>query len=130
MKLRLLLIVSVLVLFVAVTNCIGGTKIKGSGKLGSEERSIKGVMGVKLGTIGTLYIEIGSKEKFKIEADDNLLEYFITEVDDGILEIDTRRNSNIHTKKEVKYYLTVKELESIGISSSGDVIAPDIKTDN
>ncbi len=129
MRWRLMLTVSVLVIAIAAVNCMGELNIKGSGKLGSEERSFKGITGVVLRTFGTLYIEIGSIEKLKIEADDNLFEYFETKIDNGILRIGKRSKTNINTKKEVKYYLTVKELESIVISSSGDIIAPDIKAE-
>lgn len=106
-----------------------GERVRGSGNMDEEIRDINGVSGVKLATLGKLYIELGLEEKLVIKAEDNLLEYLETDVRNGVLIIDTRRNINIRPRKKVSYYLTVKELESIMISSSGDIEAPDLKTD-
>ena len=105
-----------------------GESVRGSGHMGEEIRDISGVSGVKLATLGKLYIELGQEEKLVIKAEDNLLEYLETDVRNGVLIIDTRKNINIRPRKKVSYYLTVKELESIKISSSGDIEAPDLKT--
>ncbi len=104
-------------------------KVQGSGHLAREERQVRGISGVNLATIGTLYIEVGDKEQFHIEADDNLLEYFETDVKAGELVIETRPNTNLRPKEPVKYYLTVKDLESIKVSSCGDIEGPDIEAD-
>jgi len=106
-----------------------GESVRGSGNMDEEIRNISGISGVNLATLGNLYIELGREEKLVIKAEDNLLEYFETDVRNGVLTIDTRRNTNIRPRKKVSYYLTVKELESIKISSSGDIEAPDLKTD-
>jgi hypothetical protein len=106
-----------------------GERVRGSGNMDEEIRTISGISGVNLATLGKLYIELGREEKLVIKAEDNLLEYFETDVRNGVLTIDTRRNINIRPRKNVRYYLTVKELESIKISSSGDIEAPDLKTD-
>jgi hypothetical protein len=102
-------------------------RVDGSGHVVSEERPVQGVTGVNLATIGTLYIEFGSEEKLIIEAEDNLIDYFRTRVRGDMLTIETRRNTNLHTRKPVKYRLTVRDLNSISISSSGDIFAPDIE---
>jgi hypothetical protein len=118
-----------LIAFIAVNHSDARRSIRGSGRMGTDVRKLSGIHGVDLDTFGDLKIEIGDKEELRVEAEDNLLEYFETRVDDGILKIDTRRNVSISTRRDVKFYLTVKKLEEIIISSSGDVEAPDVKAE-
>lgn len=122
-------------LFAGMNSCVGldgsifnHRSVRGSGKLISEKRPVGNINAVELGTIGTLHIEIGDTTSLEIEAEENLLEYIETDVTGGELTIDTR-NVSMHTRRAINYYLTVRELESITISSSGDVKAPDIKAD-
>ena len=68
-----------------------GTTIRGSGNVVEETREVSGVSGVQLATIGDMVIELGDKESLRIEAEDNLLEYFETEVRNGKLIIGTPR---------------------------------------
>ena len=127
-----ILLFAVLALFIfgSGSDCedLIGERVRGSGNMDEEIRNISGVSGVKLATLGKLYIELGQEEKLLIKAEDNLLEYLETDVRNGVLIIDTRRNINIRPRKKVSYYLTVRELDSIKISSSGDIEAPDLKT--
>lgn len=109
---------------------ISSERIVGSGRLDEEIRTISGVSGVNLATRGKLFIKLGKDEKLIIKAEDNLLEYFETEIRNSVLIIKTKRNFNIRPKKNVRYYLTVKEIESIKISSSGDIEAPDLETEH
>ncbi len=101
--------------------------VRGSGNVVEEARTVGGVTGVELATIGNLTIEMGETESLRIEAEDNLLEYFETEVRDGNLLIRTRNNTNLRATRPVNYYLTVTSLEAIRISSSGDIQAPDLR---
>jgi hypothetical protein len=54
-----------------------------------------------------------------VEADENLLDYIKTEVVDGKLKIYS--DKNIRSAKEKKVYIEYKKLNSIDISSAGDV---------
>ncbi len=101
--------------------------VRGSGTLVEEERSVSGLSGVELTMQGTLYITTGSSESLRIEAEDNLLEYIQTNVRGGKLVIGTRQGINLRASRPIKYYLTVDELNSITITSSGDVEAGDLQ---
>ena len=54
--------------------CMGAKKVRGSGKIATEKRRVKGITGVELATLGRLYIELGEKEELIIEAEDNILQ--------------------------------------------------------
>lgn len=121
-----------IIVLVFIAGCVertidaGEARVAGSGRVVEVEHSISGVTGVHLATFGDLKIELGEKEKFIIEAEDNLVELFEIDIRDGVLEIETRRHFCLRPKKKVRYYLTVKHLDTIIISSSGDIDAPDI----
>jgi hypothetical protein len=100
-------------------------KVQGSGHVVTEERPVEDITGVNLATMGTMYIEIGNEDKLVIEGEDNLIEYIETRVRGRVLTVQTRRNTNLRCRKPIKYHLTVRDLSSISISSSGDIVAPD-----
>jgi hypothetical protein len=106
-----------------------GRAVRGSGDVIEETRSVSGVSGVDLATIGELIIAVGDTESLRIEAEDNLLEYLETEVRGGTLIIETRDNVNLRNTEPVMYYLTVRDLDTIEISSSGDILAPDLEAE-
>jgi hypothetical protein len=54
------------------------------------------------------------------------MQYFETEVRDGRLIIGTQDNVNLRATQPVHYYLTVTSLDTIVISSSGDIEALDL----
>ncbi len=122
-----------IVLFISLHGCtgiiIGGEIVRGSGDLSEETYTFTGITGVQLSTIGELDIHLGDKEELRIETDDNLLQYFEAEKDGGTLRIGTRRGFNLRPSRTVRYTLTVKELEFLGLSSSGNAHAPALSAD-
>lgn len=107
-----------------------GDRVRGSGDVIEVDREVEGITSVELATIGTLYIEVGDRESLRLEGDDNLLEYIETDVHGGTLIIETDENVSLRPRKPLRYYLTVKTLEEIQISSSGDIEAADFNADN
>lgn len=106
-----------------------GETVRGSGTVIEENRNLSNISGVELTMPGMLYIEMGSSETFRIEAEDNLLEHIQTDVQAGRLVIRTREGVNLQATRPIKYYLTVKELDTILVSSSGDVEAGDLQSE-
>ena len=49
--------------------------VRGSGRVVEEKRQVQGVTGVHLTGSGTLHVELGDREAFRIEAEANLIEY-------------------------------------------------------
>ena len=98
--------------------------VRGSGNVVEETREVSGFSGVNLATIGDMTIELGDNESLRIEAEDNLMEYFETEGRGGKLTIGTQNNIRLETTKPVRYYLTVTGLDTLEISSAGVIQAP------
>ena len=106
-----------------------GQTVRGSGNVVEESRNVSGVTGVELATLGNLTIEVGDSESLRIEAEDNLMEHIETEVRGGKLRIGTQGNVRLNATRPVNYYLTVTGLDTIEISSSGDIQAPDLEAE-
>lgn len=121
---------SILVLVLAMSLGIQGCRsVSGSGDVVEEERPVSGFSGVHLAGLGTVIIELGDQEALVIEAEDNLLEYFETEVRDGTLWIEQQDNTNLRPKEPVNFYVTVKSLDSVAVSGSGEIKVPPVSAE-
>jgi len=77
-----------------------------------------------------LYLTQGSKNEVIIEADEELLEKIETEVRGTSLEIKFEKWYNYRGVGKINVYVTVKEINKLVVSGSGDIIAKSaIKTD-
>jgi hypothetical protein len=141
MKQRSLVGLAALVMALSILGCVCGPidfgtarfgwpgAVRGSGRVVEEERAVSGITGVELATFGNLTIEVGEEEELRIEAEENLIPYFETEMRDGTLVIRQRPTVRLASQRPVNFYLTVKELESIVITGSGDASAPDLEAE-
>lgn len=124
MKQRLMLgVLIVSALSFMLTGC---AVVQGSGRLAEENRKVKNFTGVTLAGIGTLHIDLGREELLRIEAEDNLLRYLTTEVNEGNLFIGTEPGAILRSTKPIHFYLTVKSLDEVVLSGSGKIIAPEL----
>lgn len=127
-KRQILLLTAFILATLALSACFGfGRTVRGTGSVVEETREVNGISGVELATLGHLFIEVGDTESLHIEAQGNLIEYLETVVRGGTLRIETQDGVNLRSNQPVNYYLTVTELDSIEISSSGDIDAPDLE---
>lgn len=79
---------------------------------------------IKVSTGLDLYLSQGIKNKVTLEADENLHDIIITEVNDGVLKIYSEKN--IWQAKARKVYVTVKNLEGLTATSGSDVYTEDV----
>jgi hypothetical protein len=127
-KLLTTLAVCVLLLALVATGC-DQDAIRGSGNVVEEQRPVSGFRGVHLAGIGTVTITLGDQEALTIEAEDNLIQYFETEVLDDVLWIGQQDNTNLRPRDPINFYLTATELNSISVSGSGEVQAPPLSAE-
>ena len=71
-----------------------------------------------------LYLSQGTKNKVTLEADENLHDIIITEVNDGVLKIYSEKS--IWQAKARKVFVTVKNLEGLTATSGSDVYTEDV----
>jgi len=115
------LILSVIILSALAGSCYFDNleTVSGNGKVVKQSRNVPGFSGLKVATGIDAIITQGERESLTVEADENLMDYIKTEVVDGKLKIYS--DKNIRNAKEKKVYIEYKKLNSIDISSAGDV---------
>lgn len=88
-----------------------------------ETRDVSGFTRVDFRIPGKLYIRQGSADKVEIEASKELLSRIQTELEGSKLLIHTRGKFNWRSEDDdIKVYVTIKRLEGLNASGSGDVI--------
>lgn len=83
-----------------------------------ENRNVSGFTKVSFGISGNMYISIGNEFKVTLEGDKDDLEDIITEVSGGRLVV-KKENWRMNFNEKVDVYITMPELEGLGVSGSG-----------
>jgi hypothetical protein len=92
----------------------------------TQDRHLTGFNAVNASGSFDVYIVQNGTESVKVEAPSDVIDHIVTEVDGGTLKIHDKNNSNwswhsLVGHKKVAIYVTVKDINSIGITGSGDV---------
>jgi len=112
-------------LFIATitTSCdsIFRKTIHGNGNIKTEERNATNTDKIK--SLGNFNIDIvqGSPSAVKVEADENLLPYILTENREGKLVIRAREGYNLSSNNKIKITVTTDRLDEVEVDGSGDV---------
>lgn len=124
-----------LVAFVALVTVgcgnFGVNAIRGSGKVVTETREVSNFHSVVLAGVGELNITQGDSEGLTIQAEDNLMPYITTQVENGILTINLKSgitSGSILPTQPIKYALQAKTLDSVQLSGAGNINAPALKS--
>ena len=95
-------------------------RINGNRNVVTKQRTLQAdFTGIKVSSGIDLYISQDNNTAISVEADENLHDIIITEVDNGILKIYTERN--IWQSKARKVFVTVNQLNSLKATSGSDV---------
>ncbi len=117
-----LTVVALSLMFGLVTlasSCMFMEGVDGNGKVVKETRNVSNFDAIKIGGAFDVYLSQGSSENLVIEADENLMDLIKTDVRDGTLVIDTRKN--IRNSKELNIYITFRDLEKLKLSGAVEV---------
>ena len=96
-----------------------GSGIKGSAVAGSEVRTADDFNGVDVGGVFQVEITAGKDFSVVVEADDNLLQYIKTEVDHGVLHIETTERISSETPLRVR--VSAPDIETVEASGASKV---------
>jgi hypothetical protein len=117
---RLLLLLTVAAFF--APGCIiviNGNSAQGSGNIITEERQVSEFDKIHLKGSGNVVLTQGEKQSLEIKTDDNIMPLIETDVRGKKLTISHGKHNLRPTTFEV--YITVKNLEGVAISGSGDI---------
>jgi hypothetical protein len=118
---------AVLVSFVVVSACTtieyGDTsdRVVGSGTIVTQTRPIGDLETLVFASEGTVIIAQGEKPGLEIEADDNLQEYLIVEMDGPTLNIRTQSNIDIEPSQSIVFRIGAPDLATATMTGVGSV---------
>lgn len=98
--------------------------VEGNGVLATEERPVPGVTAVALATSGDLTVRFGSPASVSITAEENVLPRLTSTVRGSELGLGSEPFVSLRLHRPISYTLTVPELRSVTVSSSGSVTTP------
>jgi hypothetical protein len=102
-----------------------GKTIKGNGNNITIERNTDKYEGVSVSGWFDVDLISGEEGSITLQGEENLLEYIITEVQDGNLVIKTEKGVNLKTsswKSEIRITVPVESISSVTMSGSGDIV--------
>jgi len=72
---------------------------------------------------GSMDVELiaGKEGNIKVEAESNLMEHLIIEVKGDRLKIEIEKGININTRKGIKIFVPVEQIDAISLAGSGDI---------
>lgn len=100
--------------FMFLSSAALAQQVKGNGNLQTQTRKVSDFNGIKVSGGFAVEIKQGSNESLQIEAEENLMDNIRTEVKNNVLHIYSE--GNINSKKGMKAYVTVKDLNKVDIS--------------
>ena len=102
---------------------IGNVGAKSFSDVKKENRNVGDFDEISMSISADLYLTQGSKNEVIIEADEELLEKIITDVRDDGLVIKFEKWYNYRSIGKINVYVTVKDIEKLIISGSGEITA-------
>lgn len=108
---------------IALTSCLNPfhETIHGNGRITTSERNIQSVHGVRCAGSYDVQLTQGSPTSVKIETDENLQPYIVTDVSGDALTIRSKEDVNVDPSGKIKVYITTDKLEDFRLSGSGNV---------
>ena len=126
------LIVGVMLVSLLAASCVVKT-IEGSGDIETETRQVSGFDSIELSHMGDVYLTQGETEGLTVRADDNLLEYIVTEVVNGTLKLGVKREAAmaiLRPTEPIVFEVDFRELSGLAVSGSGSFEASSLETEH
>ena len=97
----------------------GSNKVKGNGKVTTEVREIGSFDEIILEGVFNVYLLQKEKESVRVETDENLLPFIVTEVENNVLTIKMKDNSEIEKMKKINIYITLVDINNLETKGVG-----------
>jgi hypothetical protein len=122
-------LISILTLLIIGTNLnaqMFTKKITGNGKIISENRNLSDYD--KISVAGSFDIKLvkGKEGAISINADENLMEYLETEVENGHLKIHPEKGYQLKSAKKITITVSFETIDAISLAGSGNVSTADV----
>ncbi|MGI4803686.1 MAG: head GIN domain-containing protein [Janthinobacterium lividum] len=93
-------------------------------RIETQNRNVSGFHGISSSGSFDIVLKQGNTEAVKVEADAEVINEIVTEVKGGTLEIHSKNThnwGNFWNNRQIRIYVTAKNLNSIALSGSGDI---------
>ncbi|MBS0027397.1 head GIN domain-containing protein [Chitinophaga sp. 22321] len=94
-------------------------RIRGNGVMKQEPRDASPFTDISTSGVYKVVIEQGNTHSIRIDAEENLLPYIVTEIVGGELRIHTKRGYDVQPTKEIKVYVTLQKVDRLSASGAG-----------
>ncbi|AXY75773.1 DUF2807 domain-containing protein [Paraflavitalea soli] len=129
MKKLIFILCAVNALVLSSCDFVAGKRVKGNGNVQTVDRPETGFEGIVGGSNFDTYVGIGPYS-VKIEAEENIIPYIETFVDNGVLRIETKDGFWLKPRRAVKITVTAPRLTRIHSSGNGNIISTTKLTDS
>jgi hypothetical protein len=102
-------------LFLLSITCFAQT-IAGNGNIQSQERTTGNFTGITCSGTFHVILTQGNENKLKVETDENILPYVITEVRGNELDLRTKKGVTVRPTHSINVYITLRTLEAFDVS--------------
>ncbi|HZZ92767.1 MAG TPA: head GIN domain-containing protein [Usitatibacter sp.] len=97
--------------------------IRGSGRPATEKRDVTGIHGVAISLPGDLDVRQGGPEGVTVTADDNVLPYIETVVENGVLRVRTKPDTSVSLRTRLHVQVVARSIEELDLSGAGNIDA-------
>jgi hypothetical protein len=120
---QLLLVFALGIVTTAQAQFWGNKSVKGNGTVTTITRSTSGYDAISCGGSMDFILVSGNEGSIKIEGEENLLEYIITEVKDNKLAVRVEHGVNLKPSWNIGIKITIpfKDINYVSLAGSGDV---------
>jgi len=121
-------IITLAIVFVFTTSVSAQwfAKVRGNGDMVTKTRNVGQYDKVSVGGSFDVKLYAGAEGKLTITIDENLLEYLVTEVDNGKLKIKWKKGSNVSHRSKILVTVPFKDIDAVSLAGSGDVYSDNV----
>jgi hypothetical protein len=112
--------ISIIAIIFLATACNNGRR--GSGNIITEKRNVSAFTKVSAATSIDVDVQQGTETSVIVEADDNLIKYVETKIEDGILKI-RLKNISIWNDATIKVHVVAPKYDGFSASSSAEIVS-------
>lgn len=107
-----------------------GERITGTGNVITQSRNFSNFTGVSVSSAIDLYLKQDSGFSVKVETDDNLQQYIITGIENGVLYIKQADNTSLDETGKIKVYVSAPLFKSMKATGACNIISENTLSSN
>jgi hypothetical protein len=114
--------------FLIASPSAAGAVIKGNGVVKTQERQVPRFTAIALELPAQVEVRLGEKDRVSVEADENLLPWIETAVENGTLYIRAaKRNTDIETRK-LRVTVQARQIDQLAVAGAGSIRADALRS--